>query len=284
MNNTKKLIWVVGVSSTILFLSYLAYKEYKLQMSLKAINEDIEKELASYDEKVDDDVQDVLDDELEPLEEIFEEVEVLGEEYLEETSLIEQMLDWSEEELSEMRFDSSSPEAWEQYKLYLLSDIPVMNRRLRNAMDILHGHTIPYYASGEFVFSSMYEDRMEFFGNDSIYTTGDLTEVQFTFAEFLLQIARQLSIDLDQPMVNMLGQLYDNVICDSPSEDYNDIIKGLVTNSYINCGGYFGVMSLDMSIGQQWYDKSLFEQYNQYIYDKIEYGMYAIPGKGDMNV
>lgn len=281
MTKTTKILWVAGLSSAILFLSYKAYKEYKLYVELKAINEELEKEFAENDEEAEEVILDVLEDELEPLEPIFEEVEVLREEYLEDTGLLEQMLDWSTEELSEMRYDSSSSEAWEQYKLYLLSDIPSSNRVLRNAINNLHNYTMPYYKGGEFVFNSMHEDRFEFFGNDSIYTSGELDEVTFTFAEFILQVARQLSIDLDQPMVTVLSDIYHNTV--DEEDDYTTVINRIVENTYYNSQNMFGILSLDTSMGQQWENRSLFDQYNTFIYDKIEYGMYAVPGKGDAN-
>ena len=296
MTNKTKIIWMVGLSSTILFLGYKAYKEYKLHMRLKAENIELEKEFQTEEQEVEVTVEEVLEDELDPLESIIEELPINDFEYAEESSLLEQMLDWDTERLSEMRFDSSSREAWEQYCLYLLSDIPTRERSMRVHILDLHRYEMLFYESGAFVFNSMYEDRVEFFGDDSIYTSEGIEGTSYTFAEFLLQIARQLSIDLDQPMVTMLNTLYSGVINET-NDVFNDsngnevvdiqkIIEDIRNNRYYNRHGYFGVLCMDNSLGQDWEGKgiSLFDQYNQYIYDKIEYGMYAIPGKGDMNV
>ena len=306
MKTQTKILLIVGLSSTIAFFGYKVYKEYKRQMAVleaDALLEELEQSAILVDE---DDIEEPLESVLEGSEAILEYNDVVIDEEvvindaivvpfdkmmdqrvvenvngididMDEPSLLEQMLTWSIEELNELRFEGDTNEAWEQYKLFLMANIPLDYHGVRRELEFLHGYSFVFFLKGEYIFRNMFEDREDFFGGRTKYTNQSIENTVYTFAEVVLQLASQLSIDLDQPFVDMVILILDQVgRPDNPNNTVTMLRNNLFTSER-KLFGFFGLYIGDSDV--DWTTFTVFEQYNIFIYDKIEYGMDCIAGR-----
>lgn len=157
-----------------------------------------------------------------------------------------------EKEVTEMRYDPNSLEAWEAYRNMSLADLRndsrmfIVNARqygieaemdfdnVRNTMIDLFQISVPYIANeyDENIAIEIVESRRQFFGDDSVYTQGD----GVSFAEVMLYFAERLEVDYEIPLFLSLTLFLDNLDFNNPTygiEDINATVFSVIEHRFV---------------------------------------------------
>ena len=182
----------------------------------------------------------------------------------------------AEERLSPLKYDKNSPEAWDQYKDYVMGGIdcgPTRYRRTRDLTGILFRYDFrPVFSWDEIIVDHILENRINFFGEDSIYCTELFRP---TMAEMFVHFAELAMNDADKDVAETLNMFYENLglYAANTQTEVDSILDLLMTYHYFYVGddgieryGMFGATDMVRGTGE---NLSLFKQYNYWIYSVL---------------
>ena len=116
------------------------------------------------------------------------------------------------EEVSDLKYDKNSIEAWNQYVDKRMADIddePVSRLMVKNTPDIMRKlfsvEFIPENEQDAYIKNHIKQERKWFFGNDSIYSNGA------SFAELILHFAEYADRAIDGDVINYCDEWINNI-------------------------------------------------------------------------
>lgn len=111
----------------------------------------------------------------------------------------------SKEDLGTMRFEANSPEALEQYKHFLLSDIEPEFKMMRSMEDLFEFKYTPTRDLDDVPTAEMAARRYEFFGEE-----GPVSEDEITIAEVFMYYAEKIQWNYDLTYAHILTNMINN--------------------------------------------------------------------------